>query len=196
MNGSGTIWGWRTPGIYTQLLTRKRQSLRGCSGLATSATPFPERSRGRFWAQLENPMMGRYKGAKPLSEKLLPTLRLMCSSKQTSSCQRNCRPSFFCSWTLDIKASLGQGSPRIGAQRPLGKQNWSTVWVIQLPSAARGRRSLLPMLLAGLMGGGPADGVMKIPSWQMTRDLSLYLLWGAPNEGVYSRFTHSSLLVP
>lgn len=121
VNGSHTTWKWRTPGIYTQLLTRKRWSLRGCSGLETWATPFPERSRGRFWDQLENPMMGRCKGTKLLSEKLLPTLRLMCSSKQTSSCQKGRLPSFFYSWTLDIKASLGQGSPCIGVQSALGK---------------------------------------------------------------------------
>lgn len=29
------------------------------------------------------------------------------------------------------------------------------------------------MLLAGLTGGRPADGAMKITSWQMTEDLTL-----------------------
>lgn len=108
VNGSGPAWGWRTPGIYTQLLTSSREGVSGCSGPQTSSTPSPERSRGRFWDQLENALMEDSRRHQTPIREVAPhfktdvQLQRVCKpdSKQTDGCP----PSFFYSWNLDIGA--------------------------------------------------------------------------------------------
>lgn len=76
-------WFWHNMRVKDTRHLGKGRVLRGCSCFETSATSSPESSSGRFWDQLGNPVIGRGKGNKLVSKKLLPSLRLICSSKQT-----------------------------------------------------------------------------------------------------------------
>lgn len=126
--------------LHSVVNWEKGRSLWGCSGPGTSATPSPERSRGRFWDQLENALPGRFKKAPNSIREVAPhfetDVQLQCvckrDSKQTDSCQRAACPLSFTAETW----ILGQGSPCTGAESALGKPG-TRVWVLQLPGANR-----------------------------------------------------------
>lgn len=192
VNGSGPTQEWRTPGIYTQLVTRKREGVSGDLLALGHQSLLLKGAKGGFGISWRMPWWGDSRRHQNPIREVAPhfetDVQLQCvrkpDSTQTDSCQRGCLPSFFYSWNLDIgeEKSLhwGRECSRKARDHSSGAPTFQC-------SQTRQRSSF--MLLAGLAGGGPADGAVKRRSWQMARDLSLWLLWGPPEDSIYLQFT-------